>query len=120
MEQQAAAGGVEMEVRPRLLVPDTNCFIDHLSALQKLAHSFSLMVPLVVLQELEGLARGTKPPTSTGSADALRHSVHVTESAGAALTFLKGRPTGVRCVTTKGTVLASATFTLEEDSGEQV
>jgi hypothetical protein len=34
-------------VRPRLLVPDTNCFIDHLAALQKLTHVYTLMVPLV-------------------------------------------------------------------------
>jgi hypothetical protein len=46
LEQQALAGCVEMKVRPRYLVPDTNCFIDHLESLQQL-NSFTLMVPLV-------------------------------------------------------------------------
>lgn len=75
-----------------------------------------------VVNELEGLARGGKAPgaTSVGSADAARHAQHVAECAGAALNFLKGRQPGVRCVTTRGTVLTSTTCTMEEDSGEQV
>jgi len=47
LEQQALAGCVEMKVRPRVLVPDTNCFIDHLESLQQLFNTFSLNVPLV-------------------------------------------------------------------------
>lgn len=42
---------VEMEVRPRWLVPDTNCFIDHLALLQAAARpaAYTLAVPLVGL-----------------------------------------------------------------------
>ncbi|KAK3854173.1 hypothetical protein Pcinc_039329, partial [Petrolisthes cinctipes] len=40
---------LEMEVRPRYLVPDTNCFIEHLDVVQALvaAPSYTVMVPLV-------------------------------------------------------------------------
>lgn len=43
---------VELEVRPRYLVPDTNCFIDHLPRLQRLIvpesnPPYTLVVPLV-------------------------------------------------------------------------
>lgn len=45
---------VEIEVRPRQLVPDTNCFIDYLPQLQCITKAisgaqpfFTLMVPLV-------------------------------------------------------------------------
>ncbi|KAG8223917.1 hypothetical protein J437_LFUL003724 [Ladona fulva] len=55
-EQRWAVSGVEVEVRPRLLVPDTNCFIDHLPALRRLISLplsmprtplYTLMVPLI-------------------------------------------------------------------------
>lgn len=43
--------GAEVEVRPRLLVPDTNCFIDHLSLLQAIVDApsqpYTLAVPVV-------------------------------------------------------------------------
>ncbi|MPC33419.1 Telomerase-binding protein EST1A [Portunus trituberculatus] len=39
---------LEMEVRPRYLVPDTNCFIEHLDVVQDLAGGpYTVMVPLV-------------------------------------------------------------------------
>lgn len=80
-------------------------------------------IMLAVVHELEGLARGGKSPgpggTVVSSSEALRHAQHVAECSGAALTFLKGRHAGVRCVTTLGTVLTSTTFTMEEESGEQ-
>jgi hypothetical protein len=75
-----------------------------------------------VLQELEGLARGNKVVSSDvpSSNASLSHAQHVKESAGSALAFLRSRPTNVRCVTTRGTMLPSFTFTQEEDSGELV
>lgn len=51
---QKSSVSVEIEVRPRQLVPDTNCFIDYLPQLQTIARATSgaqpiyiLMVPLV-------------------------------------------------------------------------
>ena len=50
-----------LEVNPQYLVPDTNCFIDHLSGLQYIVESryFTVVIPLVVINELDGLAKGS-------------------------------------------------------------
>ena len=52
---------VKLEICPKILVPDTNCFVDHLSDLGRLSSvgTYQLRVPLVVLNELDGLAKGT-------------------------------------------------------------
>ncbi|CAK9812185.1 Telomerase-binding protein EST1A [Anthophora quadrimaculata] len=122
---QKSSVSVEIEVRPRQLVPDTNCFIDYLPQLQNIAKAISgaqpiytLMVPLVVLNELEGLARGADardcPPASRATLDP-EHVARVAESAKAALAFARSRNPAIRCLTTRGTVLTSSTFTVEED-----
>ncbi|XP_076755865.1 telomerase-binding protein EST1A isoform X2 [Xylocopa sonorina] len=122
---QKSSVSVEIEVRPRQLVPDTNCFIDYLPQLQNITKAISgaqpiytLMVPLVVLNELEGLARGADardcPPTSRATLDP-EHVARVAESAKAALAFARSRNPAIRCLTTRGTVLTSSTFTVEED-----
>ncbi|XP_012061387.1 PREDICTED: LOW QUALITY PROTEIN: telomerase-binding protein EST1A [Atta cephalotes] len=122
---QKSSVSVEIEVRPRQLVPDTNCFIDYLQQLQIIARAtsgaqpiYTLMVPLVVLNELEGLARGADardcPPASRATLNP-EHVVRVAESAKAALAFARSRNPAIRCLTTRGTVLTSSTFTVEED-----
>ncbi|XP_063972078.1 telomerase-binding protein EST1A-like isoform X3 [Diachasmimorpha longicaudata] len=117
---------VEIEVRPRQLVPDTNCFIDYLGQLQSITKAtsgaqplFTLMIPLVVLNELEGLARGADPRDCTPNSRATlnpEHVVRVAESAKSALSFARSRNPAIRCLTTRGTVLSSSTFTVEEDT----
>ncbi|CAG0895291.1 unnamed protein product, partial [Darwinula stevensoni] len=101
---------VEMEVRPHYLVPDTNCFIDHLEALLMLAASphYVLVVPLVVVNELEGLSRGEG---------------QVGQQASKALTsFLRNVPQSlrskVRFLTSQGTKLTSANIATEVDVEE--
>ncbi|XP_026668132.1 telomerase-binding protein EST1A-like isoform X2 [Ceratina calcarata] len=122
---QKSSVSVEIEVRPRQLVPDTNCFIDYLPQLQNIAKVtsgiqpiYTLMVPLVVLNELEGLTRGADardcPPASRATLDP-EHVARVAESAKAALAFARSRNPAIRCLTTRGTVLTSSTFTVEED-----
>lgn len=122
---QKSSVSVEIEVRPRQLVPDTNCFIDYLPQLQNIAKAiagaqpiYTLMVPLVVLNELEGLARGADardcPPASRATLDP-EHVARVAESAKVALAFARSRNPAIRCLTTRGTVLTSSTFTVEED-----
>ncbi|XP_043484616.1 telomerase-binding protein EST1A-like isoform X3 [Leptopilina heterotoma] len=116
---------VEIEVRPRQLVPDTNCFIDYLPQLQSIAKAvsgaqpiYTLMVPLVVLNELEGLTRGAGTRDSQPSSRAAlnpEHVARVAENAKAALAFARSRNPAIRCLTTRGTVLSSSTFTVEED-----
>ena len=48
---------LEIEVRPRYLVPDTNCFIDHLPSIRALlqAKRFMLVVPLIGMYLLTGI-----------------------------------------------------------------
>ncbi|XP_012273002.1 telomerase-binding protein EST1A isoform X2 [Orussus abietinus] len=122
---QKSSVSVEIEVRPRQLVPDTNCFIDYLQQLQTIAKAtsgaqpiYTLMVPLVVLNELEGLTRGASPrncpPASRASLDP-EHVARVAENAKSALAFARSRNPAIKCLTTRGTVLTSSTFTVEED-----
>ncbi|OAD58924.1 Telomerase-binding protein EST1A [Eufriesea mexicana] len=70
------------------------------------------------LNELEGLARGADsrdcPPASRATLDP-EHVARVAESAKAALSFARSRNPAIRCLTTRGTVLTSSTFTVEED-----
>jgi hypothetical protein len=61
---------VELEVRPKYLVADTNCYIDHLNALVRLAREkhYTIVAPLVgkfsqniVLQPWEGQPLSIRP-----------------------------------------------------------
>lgn len=64
-----------------------------------------------VLNELDGLAHGRRDSSARPE-----HLAMVTECAASALEFLRSRSSpAIRCVTTKGTILNSATFTSEED-----
>ncbi|XP_013186546.1 telomerase-binding protein EST1A isoform X2 [Amyelois transitella] len=96
---------VEVEVRPRWLVPDTNCFIDHLPRLAAVAGQpsppYMLAVPLVVMTELEGLKKCDR----------------VGQSAQAALSWMSGavKSGGVKLVTSRGSLLTSSTFTAERE-----
>ncbi|XP_011697487.1 PREDICTED: telomerase-binding protein EST1A-like [Wasmannia auropunctata] len=71
-----------------------------------------------VLNELEGLARGADardcPPASKATLNP-EYVAQVAESAKAALAFARSRNPAIRCLTTRGTVLTSSTFTVEED-----
>jgi len=42
---------IQLEIRPQFLVPDTNCFIDHLPAIAALlaVRRFTVVVPLIGL-----------------------------------------------------------------------
>ncbi|CAH1977497.1 unnamed protein product [Acanthoscelides obtectus] len=117
---------VHMEIWPKYLVPDTNCFIDHLEGIKVIAqaHCYTLMVPIIVLNELEGLSRGTRPttatPTETGGTKRQspdpQHVLKVAQFAKEALDFLKTRHSTVKCITTKGAVLPSTNFYTEDDA----
>lgn len=73
---------------------------------------------VAVLNELDGLTRGADardcPPASRATLNP-EHVARVAESAKAALAFARSRNPAIRCVTTRGTVLPSSTFTAEED-----
>merc|ERR1712223_1810193 len=108
---------VVIEVCPRQVVPDTNCFVDYLPDIQKIALDtrFQLRVPLVVLNELDGLAKGMKNGQSIKHDDP-EHVTKIAEKSKLALAFLRDRPINTKCVTYKGTILPSFGVTTEEDS----
>lgn len=118
LQQQILAEhvSVTLEVCPRFVVPDTNCFVDYLQEIRRLAASnqFQLRVPLVVLGELDGLAKGARPAKYASQ----EHAAMVAENARLALDFLRERPPNTKCVTSRGTVLASLGVTTEEDCNE--
>ncbi|KAF9802444.1 hypothetical protein SFRURICE_009126 [Spodoptera frugiperda] len=103
--QEILKGGSEIEVRPRWLVPDTNCFIDHLELLQAIvaapAQPYTLAVPVVVMSELEGL----------------RLSGRVGGAARAALSWVGGAGAALRLATSRGSLLASRACTAEAAPG---
>uniref|UniRef100_A0A182N064 PINc domain-containing protein n=1 Tax=Anopheles dirus TaxID=7168 RepID=A0A182N064_9DIPT len=146
---------VSIEVHPRFLVPDTNCFVDYLPAIEVIAKAhplYQLMVPIIVINELEGLSKGIRhqspkhqPTTSVSIAEAtlrtagpidstvasatpfsnsavstasLQHAAKVADASKKALQFIKARNPAVKCVTTKGSILKTSSFTVEDDVGE--
>ncbi|KAG5843960.1 hypothetical protein ANANG_G00156430 [Anguilla anguilla] len=90
---------LELEIRPLFLVPDTNGFIDHLAGLRKLMTCglYILVVPLIVITELDGLAKGQDNRGGAGGAGG---------SSGA---HARGR----------GNQLESIAFRSEDTSGQQ-
>merc|ERR1712071_688120 len=96
---------VELEVRPKFLVADTNCYIDHLSTLGRLTSLadkyYTLVVPLVVLNELDGLCRS-----------------HLDVEAKSALNFLREKNPQIRFVTSRGATLPTMAFTMEENDDQ--
>ncbi|XP_022819542.1 telomerase-binding protein EST1A isoform X3 [Spodoptera litura] len=103
--QEILKGGSEIEVRPRWLVPDTNCFIDHLELLQAIvaapAQPYTLAVPVVVMTELEGL----------------RLSGRVGSAARSALSWVGGAGAALRLATSRGSLLATRACTAEAAPG---
>ncbi|XP_076876434.1 telomerase-binding protein EST1A [Brachyhypopomus gauderio] len=119
-------GQLELEIRPFYLVPDTNCFIDHLDGLKKLlvCGSYILVVPLIVITELDGLAKGLE--TRDGEAACRTQAAHarlVQEQAKAAVAFLEkgfeAREQGLRALTSRGSQLESIAFRSEDTSGQK-
>merc|ERR1712223_322641 len=108
---------VVIEVCPRQVVPDTNCFVDCLPDIQKIALDtrFQLRVPLVVLNELDGLAKGMKNGQSIKHDDP-EHVTKIDEKSKLALAFIRDRQINTKCVTYKGTILPSFGVTTEEDA----
>lgn len=58
---------VVIEIRPKVIVPDTNCFVDFLPDIVKISSSgmYNLRIPVVVLNELDGLSKGAPKTVSS-------------------------------------------------------
>ncbi|KAG9351625.1 hypothetical protein JZ751_022876 [Albula glossodonta] len=110
---------LELEIRPLFLVPDTNGFIDHLASLKKLMSCglYILVVPLIVITELDGLAKGQDSRGGSGGGGGSTSSTHargVQERAKAAVSFLErgfeAREPCLRALTSRGNQLESIAF----------
>ncbi|XP_033834081.2 telomerase-binding protein EST1A isoform X2 [Periophthalmus magnuspinnatus] len=124
-------GQLELEVQPFFLVPDTNAFIDHLDELKKLLQSgtYIIVVPLIVITELDGLAKGQDCVGAVGSGGrsnfnvSAAHIKAVQEKAKAAVFFLEkgfeSREPCLRALTSRGNQLESIAFRSEDTSGQQ-
>ncbi|XP_031663552.1 telomerase-binding protein EST1A [Oncorhynchus kisutch] len=130
-------GQLELEVRPLFLVPDTNGFIDHLTGLKTLLQSgtYIVVVPLIVITELDGLAKGQESCDGSGSGrggsgcrgntggGGPTHHRSVQEKAKVAVAFLErgfeAREPCLRALTSRGSQLESIAFRSEDTSGQQ-
>ncbi|XP_036823237.1 telomerase-binding protein EST1A isoform X2 [Oncorhynchus mykiss] len=127
-------GQLELEVRPLFLVPDTNGFIDHLTGLKTLLQSgtYILVVPLIVITELDGLAKGQESCGGSGGGHGgggsrgnpgATHARAVQEKAKVAVAFLErgfeAREPCLRALTSRGSQLESIAFRSEDTSGQQ-
>ncbi|KAJ6639859.1 Telomerase-binding protein EST1A [Pseudolycoriella hygida] len=117
-----------IEVRPKYLMPDTNCFIDYLEELKALAttsNSYMLLVPTVVINEIEGLSKGMfldvidKQKLDVALRKEYEHNKMVGKAAKESLNFLRNKLSTVKCVTTKGSILNTFSFTAEDVSTEK-
>ncbi|XP_034054516.1 LOW QUALITY PROTEIN: telomerase-binding protein EST1A [Gymnodraco acuticeps] len=130
-------GQLELEVRPRFLVPDTNGFIDHLGGLKRVLQcgTYIIVVPLIVITELDGLAKGQDNfaggmgpggRTTGGRGNYNVNTAHVRavqEKARLAVSFLEkgfeAREPCLRALTSRGNQLESISFRSEDTSGQQ-
>lgn len=130
------SGQLELEVRPLFLVPDTNGFIDHLEGLKKLLQcgTYIIVLPLIVITELDGLAKGQdsfggvglggRNAGSRGNYNvSAAHVRSVQEKARQAVAFLEkgfdAREPCLRALTSRGNQLESIAFRSEDTSGQQ-
>uniref|UniRef100_A0A8C5MQG1 Telomerase-binding protein EST1A n=1 Tax=Leptobrachium leishanense TaxID=445787 RepID=A0A8C5MQG1_9ANUR len=121
---QAVLGGktrpLELEICPLFLVPDTNGFINHLPGLELLlsCQIYILVIPLIVIHELDGLAKGQEfDQRNPGHARVLQ------EKAKKAIQFLESgfetRDPFLRALTSRGNELESIAFRSEDISGQK-
>ncbi|XP_017020555.1 telomerase-binding protein EST1A [Drosophila kikkawai] len=111
---------IYIEVRPRYLLPDTNCFIDCLEDFEKLAAEFkryTLIIPLTVVRELDGLSKGVKLDSycSSKQTQRIHHFDEVSSRAKKSLEFIKSAKSNVKCATTKGSFVNASVFALVEE-----
>lgn len=69
-----------------------------------------------MLSELEGLGRGGVSPDGRHAIDSQHIVKKVASAAKEALDFLKTRHAYVKCVTTKGAIMPSTTFSTEDNA----
>jgi protein SMG6 len=109
---------IEIEVRPKFIVPDTNCFIDHLSSINAILRTgyYIIVVPLLVINELDKLA---KPVASNNRGyDDAEHAEYVQKQAKLAIGYLNDkfekREKNLKAMTAQGSILETIQYRTEE------
>jgi len=121
IEEHISKPRLMFENYPTFLVADTNCFVDHLDGLKAIVgcQDFTLVVPLIVINELDGLKKDFQPDKY----DNLQHAQYVLEKARCAIDFLESefsqRNPQVKAVTSKGSELDTIAFRSEDPSGRK-
>ncbi|KAH8414247.1 hypothetical protein KR215_001016 [Drosophila sulfurigaster] len=107
-----------IEVRPRYLLPDTNCFIDCLEDIEKLSQRYTVIIPLTVVKELDGLSKGCKLESyrSSKQNQRIHHFDEVSSRAKKSLEFMRSTKNSVKFATTKGSTINANLFALVEES----
>lgn len=107
---------IELEIRPKFIVADTNCFIDHLNLIERILNTsyFIVIVPLLVVSELEKLSKSI----SNWNDDSIEHAEYVQKNARKAMVYLnekfEKRQRNIKAMTSQGSVLETIQFRTEE------
>ena len=107
---------LELEIRPRFIVPDTNCFIDHLNLIDRILSTsyFIVIVPLLVINELDKLSKSI----SNCNDDSIEHAEYVQRNAKRSIEYLnekfEKREKNIKALTSQGSVLETIQFRSEE------
>ncbi|XP_068678866.1 telomerase-binding protein EST1A-like [Montipora foliosa] len=121
IEEHISKPRLMFENYPAYLVPDTNCFVNHLDGLKAIVgcQDFTLVIPLIVINELDGLRKDFHRDKYND----LQHAQYVLENARCAVDFLEyefsQRNAQVKAVTSKGSELDTIAFRSEDPSGRK-
>ena len=116
IELRDAAAKTARTVTPKVLFPDTNCFLDTLGLLVRLVECgmFKVSIPMMVVNELYSLQKGSTPDGEHG------HKKGLAETARAAVAFLEAEfgtaQSVVTALTGAGSVLKTIAFRSETDT----
>ncbi|ELT93962.1 hypothetical protein CAPTEDRAFT_170037 [Capitella teleta] len=106
-----------IDVTPVNLVPDTNCFISHLDELQTIVSTsrYTLVVPLIVITELDGLAKGHRD----GRVDCHQLPGHASRAVSFLEEEFEARNSYLKAITSKGTFMSTISFRSEESAADK-
>jgi protein SMG6 len=113
---------IEIEIRPKFICCDTNCFIDHLNLINKILETnyYIVIVPLLVINELDKLAKSLV----SFNDDSIEHAEYVQKSAKEAIKYLVDkfdrRERNLKALTSQGSVLETIQFRSEEVRGKVI
>ena len=119
IEQQKAQKQDTIRIKPKFLVPDTNCFIDELNLIEQLAKApaYTLAIPLVVFNELDGLAKGTEAPVNAKLAEKVM--LHARNGTVFISDCFKSKGSNICLLTSSGNLLSTTVFRLQDSSTVQ-